>query len=74
MSSTATVNIQVTDINDEAPVFSETVAFRVKEVCSQSIACSNGLYYEFGIGGTVIFYNFQYRQINMVWKIVLKYH
>jgi hypothetical protein len=32
MSSTATVNIRVTDINDEAPVFSDTVAFRVKEV------------------------------------------
>ena len=33
MSSTATVNIRVTDINDEAPVFTKTIYdFRVKEV------------------------------------------
>lgn len=35
MSSTATVNILVSDINDEAPVFSEASAFRVKEVFKQ---------------------------------------
>ena len=60
MSSTATVNIQVTDINDEAPVFSEAVAFRVKEVGSHSISCSNCVYHEFDIGSAVIFYNFQH--------------
>ena len=68
MSSTATVTILVTDINDEAPVFSETSAFRVKEV-----NYSKYLFYHYAVckilnemysfHGNIINYTFYIREL-----------